>query len=150
MNPDTPISKIMTTKLTLVNEDTPISEIAAIFNKNKFHHLPVVADASRLMGIITREDLLSAEKTLAKESSGKVWVKKKYEHLTAKDIMTASPLCLESEDTIGLAADVFLENKFHALPIVEDGAIVGIITTHDLIAFAFESPIENTASTTIF
>ncbi len=71
MNPGTPVSEIMTTKLTVVNEHTSIAEIAIIFDNNKFHHLPVVAEAGRLMGIISREDFLGAGLALAKNTSGK-------------------------------------------------------------------------------
>ena len=51
--------------------------------------------------------------------------------------MTLNPLVIEPEDTIGLAADIILSNKLHALPVVDDGTLVGLITNHDLLAFAF-------------
>ena len=56
--------------------------------------------------------------------------------------MTKDPMILDPEDSIGLAADVFLANKFHSLPIVEDGVLTGIVTVHDLLAFSFNSPVE--------
>lgn len=51
--------------------------------------------------------------------------------------MTPYPIQLDPDDSIGLAIDIFLANKFHALPIVEDGALLGIVTTHDLLEYAF-------------
>ena len=62
--------------------------------------------------------------------------------------MTEFPMHLDPEDSIGLAADTFLANKFHALPIVEDQVLVGLITTHDLLKYSFESPF--TDSITIY
>ena len=35
---------------------------------------------------------------------------------------------------------IFLANKFHSLPIVEDGKLTGMITAHDLLEYGFNSP----------
>jgi len=72
-----------------------------------------------------------------KSTAGKTYSKKTYNNIFAKDIMTENPVFLNPEDSIGLAADLFLENIYHAIPIMEDGVLVGIITTHDLLAYAF-------------
>ena len=59
--------------------------------------------------------------------------------------MTKLPMFLSPEDSIGLAADIFMANKFHALPVVDDNQLIGIITTHDLLAYSFESAVEYSA-----
>jgi CBS domain-containing protein len=59
--------------------------------------------------------------------------------------MTTYPVFLEPDDTIDLAADIFLANKFHALPILDDGQLVGLLTTHDLIRHVF-SEVQNSVS----
>ena len=56
------------------------------------------------------------------------------------DIMTTKVVTLDPDDSIGLAADIFLANRFHALPIVEGKNLVGILTTYDLIKFCFQEP----------
>jgi CBS domain-containing protein len=33
-------------------------------------------------------------------------------------------------------------NRFHCLPIVDDGELVGVITSHDLLAYAYKNPID--------
>ena len=53
--------------------------------------------------------------------------------------MTKYPVSLDMEDTVGLAADIFMANKFHALPVVENNQLVGIVTTHDILLFAFQN-----------
>lgn len=136
MQLETPIREIMTTRLTTVAPDTPIRDIQDIFAHNNFHHLPVTEPGSRLVGIISREDFRIFYQNLSANSSGPTWVRKQLEHRCAKDIMTAAPLCLDPDDTIGLAADIFLANKFHALPVVEDELLMGILTTHDILAYS--------------
>lgn len=136
MQLETPIREIMTTKLTTVSPDAPVQEIQEIFATNNFHHVPVVEPGSVLVGIISREDFRNFYQALSANSSGPTWVKKQLEHRRAKDIMTATPLSLDPDDTIGLAADIFLANKFHALPVVEDNILMGILTTHDILAYS--------------
>lgn len=136
MRLETPIREIMTTALTTVSPDTPVKNIQQIFAKNNFHHLPVVEAGSRLVGIISREDFRVFYEHLSARSSGPTWSQMQTQHRLAKDIMTASPLCLDPDDTIGLAADIFLANKFHALPVVEDGLLMGLLTTHDILAYS--------------
>jgi acetoin utilization protein AcuB len=57
--------------------------------------------------------------------------------MCAGDIMSREPLKIESADTIGLAADIFRANALHALPVVDDGELVGIVTSHDLLNYAY-------------
>jgi acetoin utilization protein AcuB len=52
---------------------------------------------------------------------------------TAEDVMTTKLATLESTDRINVAIEIFAENLFHAIPIVDDGALVGILTTLDVI-----------------
>ena len=141
MNPNSPISDIMTTRLVTVRPDEKVRTIQDIFAKNSFHHVPVIDDGEKLLGIISKEDFFRFSYLLALNTTGKTFSGMAYEHYTAKDLMTKYPINLDPDDTVGLAADIFLANKFHALPIVEDGALVGIVTTHDLLQYSFNSPI---------
>lgn len=126
----------MTTSVVTVVPDTSIKEIQTIFGQQGFHHLPVVEPGGMLVGIISRDDFRTFFQNLSANSSGPTWVSKQLGHRRAKDIMTAAPLCLDPDDTIGLAADIFLANKFHALPVVEDNVLMGILTTHDILAYS--------------
>ena len=138
MNANYPISKIMTTDLVTVRQDDTIHKIREIFNTNDFHHIPVVDAGEKLAGIISKEDFYRFSYILSLQTTGRTYSELNYQHLLAKDIMTKYPICLDPDDTIGLAADIFLANKLHALPILEDGTLLGIVTTHDLLKFSFD------------
>lgn len=140
MNPNTPISSIMSTDLVTVSPNAALAEVSRLFEENNFHHLPVLED-SKLIGIISKQDFLQASHVLSYSWKGEANVDTKFHIFHARDIMTEYPMHLDPDDTVGLAADIFMSNKFHALPIVEDLALVGIVTTHDLISFAFKSPV---------
>ena len=51
----------------------------------------------------------------------------------AEDIMTSGIAKLTSTDRIAVALEIFKENLFHAIPIVDENELVGIITTYDII-----------------
>ncbi len=139
MNPDKAIREIMITRLVTVPPDRPAKAIQEIFRANDFHHVPVVDRGEQLVGIISKEDIYKVAHVLSLQTTGKAYSEKEYNRLTAADIMTKYPITLDPDDTIGLAADIFLANKFHALPIVEDNRLIGLITTHDLLNFSFNN-----------
>ncbi len=142
MNTNTALRDLMTTDLTVIQLDTPFNKIKSIFDSNPFHHLPVVDNMAMVKGIISKQDFTNLAFRLYNETGGKIYSEKTYNNIFAKDIMTKNPVFLNPDDSVGLAADLFLENVYHAIPIMEDGVLVGIITTHDLIAFAFyKSPV---------
>ena len=47
--------------------------------------------------------------------------------------MTTGLAKLEPDDRINVALDVFCVNLFHALPVVKDNELVGILTPFDII-----------------
>ncbi len=137
MNPNNPISSIMTTKLVTVSPDDYLSRVTKIFESHDFHHIPVVKGGSKLVGIISKDDFQKMNYYFFEKMADDNGAAKYKEGLRASDIMTPYPLNIDPDDTIGLAADIFLANRFHALPVIEDGELVGIITSHDLIRYAF-------------
>ncbi len=131
-----PVSDIMTKNPIVVQPDDGIEAIHDLFERNGFHHIPVMGK-SKLMGIISKTDYLKIRHMLATTWSGEPICQDMYKEMRADDIMSKNPLTIESADTIGLAADIFRANTLHALPVVDDGELVGIITTHDLLNYVF-------------
>lgn len=52
---------------------------------------------------------------------------------TVADLMTAAPITLHPDDEIGLARDAMLEAGIHCLPVVDEGAPVGVVSSWDLV-----------------
>ncbi len=48
-------------------------------------------------------------------------------------IMTTELVTLSPEDKVSDARDIFRNNNFHHLPITENGILVGVVTTFDLL-----------------
>jgi len=143
MKPNNPVSSIMTTQLETVRPDDSVYKVMEIFRQFGFHHIPVVEEGEKLVGIISREDFLRISYELSLSTSSQNFSKITYRTMKVEEVMTTEPISLEPEDTIGLAADMFLANEFHALPVVEGNTLVGLVTTHDLLQYSFHSPIES-------
>ena len=49
------------------------------------------------------------------------------------DVMSFPLITVDSEDTIWDAAEIMKKNKIHKVPVQDDGKLVGIITTTDIV-----------------
>jgi CBS domain-containing protein len=135
MNFTAPVSSLMTSKLVTVAPGDPISMIKSIFEQQRIHHILVVRHKT-LLGIISKADYLqfirNADMTFT-DTAGNTDSHPAYLNYKVEEIMTTGIATLESTDRINVALQVFAENRFHAIPVVDEGEVVGIITTYDII-----------------
>jgi len=121
------VKSIMTTNLITVKPSDTLAHVRHIFMRNSIHHLPVVDTAGRLVGILTTYDMWKNEIAPAD-----------YSTIQVMDIMTIRIAKISPDDKIGTAAEIFLDNRFHALPIVnEDNLLLGIVTSHDVLKYEY-------------
>jgi acetoin utilization protein AcuB len=121
----------MKTDLVTVSADTPMYQAREIMNQRSISHLPVTDDESHLLGMVSDRDLKEAWASRATTLSvyeltyllHKVIVK----NLMKKEVITATV-----DMTIERAARIMHDHKIGALPVVQNGKLVGIITTTDL------------------
>ncbi|MCK6625048.1 MAG: CBS domain-containing protein [Anaerolineae bacterium] len=121
----------MTRDVVTISPEMTLPEAHRLMEEKKIRRLPVV-DSGRLVGIVTRGDIRGAEPSGATSLS--IW---EVNYLLAKlkigEIMTAHPLTIAAEETIGEAARLMLEKKISGLPVVDNaGRLVGIITESDI------------------
>lgn len=132
MNILAPISTIMTSDVISVKADDTLSHVAELFSKHKIHHLPVVKDG-KLEGIISKSDISFVKHRKTESDLTQKLNDIKLNHYQVKEVMTTGIASLESTDKINVALEVFLVNLFHAIPVVDGGKLVGILTTFDII-----------------
>lgn len=128
---DVPVKEIMSPNVITVQEDDRLSKLEEIWKTNPIHHL-VVVNGDRVVGVVSKIDMLRAYNGQGDVS------RKTLSMLTVGEIMTKNPLTVEVEDTVGLVADILLANKFHSLPVIDDGELAGIVTSHDLIKYGYQ------------
>ena len=132
MNVLAPIKSIMTTKLITVNPKDKLTIVKEIFDTKKIHHIPVVR-YKELIGIISKSDFLHFLRGFNRNEEDRFVNEARLRVYNAKDIMTTGLAKLTPDDRINVALEIFLENRFHAIPVIENGDLAGIVTTFDVI-----------------
>lgn len=121
------VSSVMTKNVFTVRPEDSLGKVKELFENHRIHHVPVVNDASKLVGIVTTYDLVKSDLKISE-----------YGNVTVKDYMTSKVATLSPDSKIGTACELFILNRFHALPIVEDDRLVGIITSHDVLNYSYK------------
>jgi acetoin utilization protein AcuB len=132
MNFTEPVSTLMTRKLITVSPLDRMTAVREIFNTHKVHHVLVVRH-TKLVGLISKTDYNQFVKCVDASAPDKLVEDSRLHSYTVEEVMTKGLATLESSDRINVALQVFSENLFHAIPIVDNGEVVGILTTYDII-----------------
>ncbi len=104
-----------------VEENTPLAEVHDILTRFNINSLPVTR-GKKMAGIITRQVV---EKALYHH----------LENLPVKDYMTTDFETVNSRAGLDRVQDILIGSNQRILPVVEDGAILGVITRTDLIRY---------------
>lgn len=133
LNKKNPIYYIMTKEVVVANIDSKFSDVQKLFLEYDASHLPVM-DGEVLVGIISDHDIMRAYADTLK-NVGSVSIDHLDDVFKVADWMTPNPVVMRSDDPIPKATAILAERRFEALPIVDDGEIVGIVTNKDLVNF---------------
>jgi len=115
--------------ITLGPDDT-LGTAHDLMNEKHIHHIPIVEKDGSLVGLISHRDILAASGSVLRNNpSDNTQV-----HL--RDIMTADVVSIPP-GTGTLKAAQYIHNSRHGcLPVVDDGALIGIITEYDFVEVA--------------
>jgi CBS domain-containing protein len=131
-----PISHIMTKSVVTVNQNDDLKEVVTKLKSNSIRHIPVV-NGKEVIGIISRTDINRL--TFGALFDGQDGADEAIlDMLTISQIMTSKPKTVSSETVIKDLAEIFVKEEFHALPVVDNGVLKGIVTTTDVIRYLLE------------
>ncbi len=134
------IVEIMSPRPICVEEKNSLAQVHQIFSENDFHHIPVIDENQKIIGIISREDYAVTLDTMTIFGTHRVEeLNNRFrKSITAGDIMSKNPVTLKEDTELTVAVGMFLENRFRCIPVINDkDDLVGILTTYDLIKEAF-------------
>ena len=134
MKDNVSVASIMTKNLITLKANDELSHAESLFKKNKIRHIPVVEDGE-IIGMLSFTDLLRITFVDAVDDDAEDVDAEVYNLFTMRQVMTKNVVTITAETTIKQAASMFLEGEFHALPVVENGKITGIVTTTDLLRY---------------
>lgn len=127
------IRDFMTKNPVCVSENTSVTEAKQIMNKNSFSKLPVLDSSKRLVGIVTKNDILKASPSEA-TSLDMYEISYLLSKLTCGKCMTKKVVTLSEDEPVEEAARIMVDNAIGCVPIVKDDVVTGIVTESDLFA----------------
>ena len=140
------VSDLMTTDPNIVAPDTPLGNVISLMNTQCCRQLPVVDVQGRVVGIITDRDVrLVMNSPIVLH--GRWQDEELLDKVKAEACMTPVPISVAPDDPAYRAAEMLSAYKFGALPVINEGELVGIITVTDFLdRFAAAGPETNVAS----
>lgn len=125
---------LMTPQPEAAAPDETVLQARDRFRDGAFHHLPVV-ESGRLVGLVSDRDVLRAAgpslaPTEFDEDVGP-GIDRTLREVMSRDVLTADPLMSVEE-----VADTMLRHDVSSLPVVEEGRLVGIVTSADVLRHA--------------
>ncbi|HPX77180.1 MAG TPA: CBS domain-containing protein [Methanobacterium sp.] len=124
------VKDIMSREVFLVDKDQNIQDALKIMKKHKVSRLPVINTNNdhikELVGIMT-------EKDIARRLGSSRYGNLAPSHFYVSTVMSHVPLTIESNKSIGVAAQIMVENNIGGIPVVDGGEIKGMLTKTDFI-----------------
>jgi len=131
-----PVSHIMTKHVHTLNMTNSLEDAERMFKTLKVRHLPVVS-GDKLVGILSLTDLMRISFVDSYQDDFQVDTAV-YNLLSLEQVMVRNVQTVNSDTTVKEAAELLASREFHALPVLEDGKLAGIVTTTDLIKYLLE------------
>lgn len=132
MNLLAPVSTIMTKDLIVLPPSATMAEAGEIFRQHRIHHIPVVY-AGELVGILSKTDYLHFEFPHVENDEEKKREEARMNNVKVNEHMTKGIAKVDPTTRINVVLELFKENIFHAIPVVDHARLVGIISPLDVI-----------------
>jgi acetoin utilization protein AcuB len=125
------VKDIMQHDVACVRPETHLEEVVRLLQRRSVRHLPVL-DHEDLVGIISDRDLKSVLPSPVTRLAATA-TPAHSDGLTAGDIMTKRVITVEPMVSVEDAARMLMEERIGALPVMDGGALVGIVTETDVL-----------------
>jgi CBS domain-containing protein len=136
------VDEVMTRQVVSVRPDTSAETLAALMLEHHISGLPVVDAAGRLVGMVSKTDLVRAQNCVDTESISPLpYGQHELSGTTVDDLMTPHVLAVTTSTPIAEAARRMVEAGVHRLPVVSrSGALRGVLSTSDIVRWVAGLP----------
>lgn len=125
------VANVMTRNPVFVSPDMSVNDVRALMTREKIGKLPVLDKNNRLVGIVTKKDLVKAgpsgATTLDMYEISYLLSKLKVEKVMEKNVLT-----VQQTEVVEEAARIMADSAVGCLPVLKGDLLVGIITETDL------------------
>ncbi|WP_372756755.1 CBS domain-containing protein [Mariniflexile sp.] len=127
------IESIMSRNVIALTREDDLQYAESLFKRYKIRHIPVVNSES-VIGMLSYSDLLRISYSDVSDDEHNV-DSIVYNTFSIEQVMTKNIISITSKTTIKEAAEILAKKEFHALPVVDDSILIGIVTTTDLLNY---------------
>ncbi|MGA2518625.1 MAG: CBS and ACT domain-containing protein [Thermodesulfobacteriota bacterium] len=127
------IKDVMTRNPVTADSETLVLDAQKIMKENNIRRLPIV-DKGKLVGMVTKHDLLEASPSPA-TSLSVFELNYLLAKMKVKEIMKKNPVTITPDTPFEEALRLGQEKKIGSFPVVDKGKLVGITTESDIIRF---------------
>jgi len=124
------VAEVMTRDPVSCEPDDELARVWEVMEKSRFSGMPVVevrGGKRRVVGVITRSDIIKEGSARISEESGKG------RRTKVKSVMKSPAITVDEDASLREAAEIMLERKIKRLPVVRDGELTGIISREDVL-----------------
>lgn len=129
-----PVGRAMLTDYKSLSPRDPLSRMAQLILAGTQHDFPVIDDSARVVGVVTRDDFLSA-------------LTQHGQNIAVSAVMKGSPPEVDSYEMVEMALMRIQESGFPTLPVTHAGQLVGIITAENITEYLMIRTALRTAQT---
>jgi CBS domain-containing protein/gamma-glutamyl:cysteine ligase YbdK (ATP-grasp superfamily) len=119
------VGQFMATDLFTLRPDDLVDLAASLMDWRHIRHVPVEDDEGRLVGLVTHRGLLRLLTRGSSTTNGN--------SMTVREIMKGNPTSVSSTTPTLEAIELMRCSKIGCLPVVDDGQLVGIVTSYDFL-----------------
>jgi CBS domain-containing membrane protein len=126
------LNMIMSTDLKTIAPGENLAAARTLMHDNRIHHLPVVDDNGKLVGLLTLTNLLAATDSILRDMDNRMHAAE----IFVKDIMVTDVATVNEHASLRKAALFLEKHRIGCLPVVTEGNLCGIITDTDFVGVA--------------
>jgi len=125
------VREFMTTDVTTVQETDTLLDATMIFVRSTLRHLPVLRE-KKLVGVVTERDVKQFSPSVLSGISPDIY-NQLMETTPISRVMTRDPATVNPDQSMFEAVKVLTTRRIGCLPVVENGELMGILTTTDML-----------------
>ena len=131
------VSEIMTTGVVSLKQTDDLHQARMLLKEYGIRHLPVLDEDGMFTGLLTQRDILNLAFKVV-ENYGFSKLKSREQRTLVKDVMDTDCITIKSTADLRTAGEFFVEHKHSCLPVVDDGKLVGILTSVDFVKLCLD------------
>jgi len=126
------VDEIMSIELRTLSEENTLADAQKIMSDAHIHHIPITNGNNSLTGLVSHRDVLSATESQLSDAT----LAQNARDVPVSEFMTRDVATVDPRANLRQAAVYLQKHKYGCLPVVEGGALVGIVTDSDFVSVA--------------